>query len=54
VDSFRQPHRYTWHGQALAILRPAKKPGTVRLTAQAAGLRPATLRLTVKPESSRG
>lgn len=26
VDSFKQPRRRTWHGQALAILRPAKHP----------------------------
>ena len=45
LDSFRQPHHYTWHGQALAILRPAKRPGVVRLTATAEGLRPATITL---------
>jgi beta-galactosidase len=27
VDSFSRPRHYTWHGQALAILRPAKWPG---------------------------
>jgi beta-galactosidase len=48
VDSFQQPHRYTWHGKALAILRPAKQPGRVTLTAKAHGLRPATLTLNVK------
>ncbi|MFF4728858.1 hypothetical protein ACFY3M_26600 [Streptomyces mirabilis] len=47
VDSFRQPRRHTWHGQALAILRPAKRPGRVTLTASAPGLRPAALTLTV-------
>jgi beta-galactosidase len=50
VDSFTRPHRYTWHGQAQAILRPAKAHGTVTLTAQAAGLRPAKLTLPVIPE----
>jgi beta-galactosidase len=49
VDSFRQPRRYTWHGQALAILRPAKRPGVLRLTARADGLRPATLTLRIRP-----
>jgi beta-galactosidase len=49
VDSFTRPHRYTWHGKLLAILRPAKTPGVVRLTAQAPGLRPATLALPVRP-----
>lgn len=50
VDSFRRPSRYTWHSRALAILRPAKHPGAVRLTAQAPGLRPAALALPVTPE----
>lgn len=48
VDSFRRPHRYTWHGQALAVLRPAKHPGEISLTATAAGLSPATLTLKVR------
>jgi len=47
LDSFRRPHRYTWHGQALAILRPAKRPGGLTLTARAPGLRPARLTLPV-------
>ena len=47
VDSFTQPRRYTWHGKALAILRPARKPGNVTLTATAHGLRPALLTLQV-------
>jgi beta-galactosidase len=50
VDSFRQPSRYTWHGRALAILRPAKRPGAVRLTARTPGLRPAALTVPVTPE----
>jgi beta-galactosidase len=53
VDSFTQPRRHTWHGKALAILRPAKKPGSVTLTATAHGLRPATLTLKVD-RSTRG
>jgi beta-galactosidase len=48
VDSFKRPKRYTWHGQALAILRPAKKPGSIRLTASAPGLQTASLTLAVK------
>ncbi len=48
VDSFRQPRRYTWHGLALAILRPASRPGSLTLTARAPGLRPATLSLRVR------
>jgi beta-galactosidase len=47
VDSFKQPRRHTWHGQALAILRRAKRQGRVTLGARAAGLRPATVTLPV-------
>jgi beta-galactosidase len=48
VDSFRLPRRHTWHGKALAILRPAKRPGHLTLTATATGLRSATVTLPVK------
>jgi beta-galactosidase len=47
VDSFKQPRRHTWHGQALAILRPGKQPGTAVLTATASGLRQAKLTLRI-------
>ena len=47
VDSFRLPRRHTWHGRALAIVRPATTPGTLTLDASAAGLRPARLTLRV-------
>ncbi|WBB64057.1 DUF4982 domain-containing protein [Streptomyces sp. WMMC500] len=47
VDSFRGPRRHTWHGRALAILRPAKRPGVATLRATADGLRPAEVRLRV-------
>jgi len=49
VDSFRQPHHYTWHGQALAVLAPAKHPGRLMLTASASGLRSARIALPVLP-----
>ncbi|WP_149828405.1 DUF4982 domain-containing protein [Streptomyces tailanensis] len=48
VDSFKRPSRYTWHGKALAILRPAKRPGRLTLTAKASGLRTGTLTLPVR------
>ena len=48
VDSFQRSGRYTWHGQALAILRPATTPGMVTLTATAPGLQPATVSLRVE------
>ncbi|MGQ4384807.1 hypothetical protein [Streptomyces sp. SAS_270] len=40
--------RHTWHGQALAVLRPAKQPRRLTLTAKAPGLRSATLTLLMK------
>jgi beta-galactosidase len=48
VDSFKQPRRYTWHGQALAVLRPAKTAGTLTLTVSAQGLQPTRVTLPVK------
>jgi beta-galactosidase len=48
VDSFRRPRHHTWHGRALAILRPAKTPGLVTLVASAPGLRPAKISLPVR------
>jgi beta-galactosidase len=47
VDSFERPRHYTWHGQALAVLRPAKSPGWVELCATAQGLNPSSLSLRV-------
>jgi beta-galactosidase len=56
IESFRQPHRYTWHGQALAVLAPAKHPGQLTLTASASGLHPARIALPVRqgPAGSAG
>ena len=48
IDSFRQPHRYTWHGQALAVLAPARHPGRLTLTASSSGLRPTRIALPVR------
>jgi beta-galactosidase len=47
ADSFRRPRRHTWHGRALAILRPAKTPGRLTLSASAPGLTSARLSLAV-------
>ncbi|MFJ3778822.1 glycoside hydrolase family 2 TIM barrel-domain containing protein [Streptomyces sp. NPDC090075] len=52
VDSFRRPRHHTWHGRALAVLRPGKQPGHMRLTVTAPGLRPATLTLAVESGKS--
>jgi len=54
VDSFSRLRHYTWHGQALAILRPAKWPGGLMLTATAEGLQPHTLTLRVAPGTKEG
>jgi beta-galactosidase len=50
VDSFKRPRRWTWHGQALAILRPARTTGWISLTASADGLKSARLHLPVTAE----
>jgi len=47
VDSFKRPRRWTWHGKALAILRPAKTAGWITLTASSAGLKPMRLHMHV-------
>jgi beta-galactosidase len=47
ADSFQRPRRWTWHGQALAILRPEKTPGRLTLTATAQGLKSASISLPV-------
>jgi beta-galactosidase len=52
VDSFQRPRRWTWHGTALAILRPSKTPGSLSLTASAEGLKPALLTLPVARANS--
>jgi beta-galactosidase len=43
LDSFRRPHRYTYHGEAQVVLRSTGRAGKVRLRASAAGLQPAEL-----------
>lgn len=52
IDSFQRPRRYTWHGQALAILRPSKSPGTLLISAEAQGLSSAALTFSVQQQSS--
>src|SRR5262249_23979344 len=47
VDSFQRPRRHTWHGRALATLRPAKSPGMLFVRADAPGLASATLAIPV-------
>jgi beta-galactosidase len=52
VDSFKQARRHTWHGRALAVMRPAERPGRLTLTATAPGLRPTSLTLPVHTANS--
>jgi beta-galactosidase len=47
VDSFRRPEHDTYHGQAQVVLRSTGVAGSVRLRAQASGLRPAELIIDV-------
>lgn len=53
-SSFYQAHKLTYHGQAMAILRPDSAaaadtaPGSITLTATAPGLTPATTTVTVQ------
>jgi beta-galactosidase len=47
VASFRQPVAKTWHGRALAVVRPTHGAGTVMVEARAEGLRPATAKIAV-------
>lgn len=47
VRSFHVPYRTTWHGVAVAILRPnTTTAGSIQLTASAAGLKSASTTVT--------
>jgi beta-galactosidase len=47
VASFRQPHRNTFHGMCVAVVRPAGSSGTIELRADSPGLEYATAQLEV-------
>jgi beta-galactosidase len=47
VESFRQPRLKTYHGRALAIVRPKGVAGTVTVRVQAAGFAPASMVIQV-------
>jgi beta-galactosidase len=51
ADSFQRPRRWTWHGQALAILRPSEQTGHVSLTATAEGMKPTRITIPVMADS---
>lgn len=45
VDSFQSPHRESYHGQALLVVKSTGRYGPARITAQADGLRSGILNL---------
>jgi len=47
ADSYQRPRHWTWHGQALAVLRPAKLGGVLAMTATAERLKPARIHIPV-------
>jgi beta-galactosidase len=49
VDSFQLPRRYTYHGQALAVVRATGETGAIRLTAGSTRAATATLTIPSTP-----
>ena len=47
MASFRLPHRKTFHGRCLAILRPTGKRGTITLEASGENLRSSSVSIEV-------
>jgi len=47
VESFRQPHRKTFRGRCLVVVRPRGASGSITLRAQAQGLSAATVTINV-------
>lgn len=45
-ESFKAPQRRAFHGKCLVVLQSTDRPGVVKLTATAAGLKPVTIDLT--------
>jgi beta-galactosidase len=50
-ESFRGPQRTTWHGRALAILRPKSAAGVIKLRAEADGLQSAEIMVSTRLQS---
>jgi beta-galactosidase len=48
MASFRQPHRTTFRGKCLAVLRPSGAAGDITLRVEAEGLAPATLTIQAR------
>ena len=47
VGSFRKPHRNTFHGACVAVVRPTGKTGVIEVRAESPGLEAAMVRLDV-------
>jgi beta-galactosidase len=47
-ESYQAPQRRAYNGLALAIVQALRKEGTIRVTAQAAGLQPASIEVQVR------
>jgi beta-galactosidase len=48
MSSFQQPHKKTWQGKCLAIVRPRGEAGKIVLTARAEGLREAVAEIVTQ------
>jgi beta-galactosidase len=48
ISGFQQPHKKTWQGRCLAILRPKGSAGKIELTASAEGLKDAVASIVTK------
>ncbi len=49
MSSFQQPHKKSWHGKCLAIIRPiGKEAGLISISANAEGLKGSTIEIMTK------
>jgi beta-galactosidase len=54
AEAYRAPARTAFHGKVLAIVQSGRRAGPIRVTATAAGLRPATAAVFALPSARRG
>ncbi|WP_114782938.1 glycoside hydrolase family 2 TIM barrel-domain containing protein [Botryobacter ruber] len=48
LESFTDPHRKAWQGRCQVIIKSENKPGTIKLKATAAGMKPAEVTIVTK------
>ncbi|HQG56565.1 MAG TPA: DUF4982 domain-containing protein, partial [Bacteroidales bacterium] len=48
MSSFQQPRKKTYEGRCIAVIKPGREPGKIRVQATAEGLRGASVVITVK------